>query len=235
MPPRKKPYLERKIRQWRRHAFADMERPLARAAAWCDMLLLDHGFIRAIYSNRHQLGPGIERASQPSPGRIATAAKRGVRTIVNLRGACDLGSYALEKRACRQQGVTLVDFRLRSRRLPKREQILDARNLFAQIEYPALIHCKSGADRAGMMGALYRIFQHDEPVTQAMQQLGLKYGHVRASNTGMLDFLFSSFLASGEDSFLAWVENTYQPKELEKQFRPNGWMAWFVDGVLRRE
>ena len=38
-----------------------------------------------------------------------------------------------------------------------------ARELFRTIEYPVLIHCKSGADRAGMMAVLYRHFHLGEP------------------------------------------------------------------------
>ena len=230
-----KPLFDRKLQQWRRSVYKKPNRLGARAFAWFDMLILDHGFLRALYSNRHQLAGGLERCSQPSPAQIAKAAKRGVRTVVNLRGASDVGSYLLEKRACQAHGMKLVDFRLKARRLPTREQLLAIGNLWNEVQYPVLIHCKSGADRAGLMAALYLIFHRGEGVEQAMSQLSLRYGHVRASNTGMLDFLFASFLASGAESFSQWVENDYHPKQLEKLFRPNGWMAWFVDKVLRRE
>ncbi len=39
----------------------------------------------------------------------------------------------------------------------------DARALFDRIEYPALFHCKSGADRVGLMAALYLFFKEASP------------------------------------------------------------------------
>ena len=61
--------------------------------------------------------------------------------------------------ACKKYKIKLIDFRARSRAAPEKEMILKADKLFKDIEYPALIHCKSGADRAGIMCALLFLLQ----------------------------------------------------------------------------
>ena len=71
-------------------------------------------------------------------------------TILNLRGKSPKGYYLLEKEACDRHGIQLVDFQLFSREIPTPAAILEAKRLFDSIAYPALMHCKSGADRAGL-------------------------------------------------------------------------------------
>ena len=59
----------------------------------------------------------------------------------------------------KKYNIKLIDFRARSRAAPEKEMIFEADKLFKNISYPALIHCKSGADRAGIMCALYFLLQ----------------------------------------------------------------------------
>ena len=53
-----------------------------------------------------------------------------------------------------------------------------------------LMHCKSGADRAGLMSVLYRFLHEGVPLKEATQELSLKYGHFRQADTGILDYFF---------------------------------------------
>ena len=120
-----------------------------------DMLLVDHGVFRLLYLNKHRVGARAWRAAQPAPHHIRAMARQGVRTIINLRGARACGSYWTERDTCREHGIALVDFQVRSRDAPSPERIHAARDLFERVEYPMLMHCKSGADRAGLMSVLY--------------------------------------------------------------------------------
>ena len=111
------------------------------------------------------------RSNQPNPRQIAEHVRvRGSKTIINLRGPSTRGYYLLEQESCAQNGVELVDFQVYSRDTPTVARVLEAKALFESIEYPALMHCKSGADRAGLMSVLYVIFRMDEPVRTAVQQ-----------------------------------------------------------------
>jgi protein tyrosine/serine phosphatase len=203
------------------------------------MLLVDHGVFRLAYLNRHRVGTGrLWRSAQPAPHQLAWFAAQGVRTIVSLRGGREHGSWQLQKEACERFGLTLVEFVVRSREAPDRDVILNAKAFFDGIEYPAVFHCKSGADRAGFAAALYLILHEGRPVAEAMRQLSLRYGHFRFSKTGILDFFFARYRAEGEARrmpFLEWVERVYDPVALKRDFKPGLWSDLLVDRVMRRE
>ena len=123
------------------------------------MLVFDHGMLRKLWRNEHEVEGGVWRSSQPDPGMVRRLAGRGFKAILNLRGATEYGSYLLEREACRAAGIELVDFKLTSRSLPSREEILALDAIFARLPRPFLMHCKSGADRAGFAAALYLLLR----------------------------------------------------------------------------
>jgi protein tyrosine phosphatase (PTP) superfamily phosphohydrolase (DUF442 family) len=204
-----------------------------------DLYMVDHGVFRCVYSNTHEVAPGFWRSSQPAPYQIGRFARRGIRTIINLRGERDCGSYRLEAEACRRHGVRLVDFpHLRSRSAPGRAAVANVRALLDGIEYPALVHCKSGADRAGLMSCLYLHFKEGLAIERAKEQLHIRYGHMRQAETGVLDFFFDQYLAHDRRSptpFLQWVEGVYDPVELKRSFRSRVWADLLTNWLARRE
>jgi protein tyrosine/serine phosphatase len=221
---------------------ARWDRPLTsgwdRLRAWINMIIVDHGLFRLVYLNRHPVTRDVWRAAQPSPIDLRQAAREGIRTIVNLRGGREYGSWPLEKEACERHGLVLRDFVVRSRAAPARETILEAGRFFESLDYPILIHCKSGADRAGFMAALYLLIREQRPLEEAMAQLSLRYGHFRFAKTGILDAFFERYREEGLARgipFMTWVATIYDPQALERTFRPHGLPAFIVDRVLRRE
>jgi protein tyrosine/serine phosphatase len=202
------------------------------------MLLLDHLFVRLVFPNRHRLSQDAWRAAQPLPHQLRDIARRGIRTVVNLRGQIDTSTYAFEKLACERAGLKLVDFRIRSRAAPTRQEVLAARDLFASVDYPILMHCKSGADRVGLMSALYVHTRHGVPIETARRQLSLRYGHIRQADTGILDHFFDDYLAYAAKTpieFYDWVETVYDPNEVAKRLHSSRWANRVVDKIFRRE
>lgn len=205
---------------------------------YLDMLVIDHGIFRLLYDNRYRLGDRAWRSAQPAPHRIRSLRRKGLRTIVNLRGERQCGSYWLEQATCKRKGIRLIDFQIRSREAPTREEIVAARDLFERIDYPMLMHCKSGADRVGLMSALYRVFREGVPIAEAKSELSLRYGHFRQADTGILDRFFEKYLEDNARQpmpFLEWVEKVYDPDDLKRTFRASGWARRLVDQVLKRE
>ncbi|MFN3869716.1 MAG: protein tyrosine phosphatase, partial [Hyphomicrobiaceae bacterium] len=118
------------------------------------------------------------------------------------------------------------------------DEVMGAAELFETIEYPMLMHCKSGADRAGLMSVLYCHFRLGQPIDVAKHQLSLRYGHIRQADTGILDYFFDRYLADNARhpiAFVDWLQTNYDPDELKQSFRSNGWANRLVDSVLRRE
>jgi len=234
--------VKRVTRGWRVAAIARtpgwVRRRFGRLFWYFDMLLIDHGIFRMLYVNRHRLGARAWRSAQPAPHHIRALKRRGLKTIVNLRGERLCGAYWLEQAICERKGIELVNFQVRSRSAPTREEIRGARDLFAAIEYPMLMHCKSGADRAGLMSVLYRYLHEGVPLEEAKKELSLKYGHIRQAHTGILDYFFERYLADNARRpmpFFEWVDTVYDPDELKSTFRSKGWANRLVDSVLQRE
>jgi len=217
----------------------DLSTPEGRRRANADLIWADHGFLRARFSNFHWIEPGVmARANQPSPEAVARYAQMGFKTILNLRGPSNTGYYALEREACEKHGVAMIDARMHSREPPSREQIRQAKRLFETIAYPALMHCKSGADRAGVMAVLYKHFRMGLAIREAAEQLELKYLHVKQGKTGVIDYFFQTYLDQTKESgksFMDWVEQDYDKEKVKASFMGEWWANILVDKILRRE
>ena len=220
-----------------------LESTWGRVKAWSNMFFVDHGFFRYAYLNLHKIDASAYRSAQPGPRHFRRIAKKGVRTVVNLRGGRHFGSYPLEREACHHHGLAYEEVTLRSREAPRREALRAVAALLERIEYPALFHCKSGADRAGLMSALYLLLKAGRSATEAKAMLALRYGHVRQSKTGVLDAFLDAFEAAQRAAesegrsldLMTWVEGDYDPVALTKSFRTKPWANWLIDDVLRRE
>ncbi len=223
----------------------DLSTTAGRKAMRRALMLGDHGLLRLFYDNTHEVDPGkLWRTYQPSPEKLNAWKDRGIRTVINLRGVTPAAHYLLEEEACLDLGLKLVTFHVYSREAPGRETLHSARNFFSKIEYPAIMHCKSGADRAGLMGVLYRFFVAGDPLDQAMEHLSFKYGHVRHGKTGVIDFAFQRYIDHATtngialddlDAFFEWVDGPYDPIALKQEFLSTWWGRFLTDGLLRRE
>jgi protein tyrosine/serine phosphatase len=191
-----------------------------------DLFFIDYGFLREVYFNRHQISDGIWRSAQPAPRHLRWAARQGVNKVLNLRATESLGAHHLEREACSQLGINMVDLRVKSRAAPTREGLEQMRREIAAIDGPTLIHCKSGSDRTGLFCALYLALREEVPVAEARRQLGLRYGHFRITKTGVLDHLFDQYLdyaARSPISFPEWLDTVYDPDELTASFKQSRW------------
>ncbi|GJL95594.1 MAG: protein-tyrosine-phosphatase [Hyphococcus sp.] len=223
----------------------DLKTSRGRRRAWRELMIGDHGWLRKFYDNTHEISPGkMWRTYQPSPAKLQKWKKCGIKTVINLRGDNPTGYYLLEKEACEKLGLTLTTFQVFSRNAPPRETLHGARKLFAEIEYPAIMHCKSGADRAGLMSTLYLFFHEGIPLDMAMEQLSFKYGHVKQGKTGVIDAALNQYIdyaqdngksLSSVDDFFEWADTVYDPDATKENFRASGWGSFLTETVLRRE
>lgn len=198
----------------------------------------DHAYLRYGFTNAHWLDDKMVRTNQPWPFQLKWWKSKGIKTVITLRGG--RGSfYYLEQWACEKYGLKYIDFGLTSRSLPTGKEIADAKALFETLDYPTLIHCKSGADRAGMMAVLYRHLHLGHPISEAKKELSARYLHFRVGHTGVLDYLFDYYNEKIEPtglSFWDWTQSdAYDPAALKSQFHAGYWGTLWVDKILRRE
>ncbi|MBD0276161.1 MAG: tyrosine-protein phosphatase [Acetobacteraceae bacterium] len=208
--------------------------------AWLNSLLIDHAALRLGWRNWAAVEEGrLYRSNHPLPWQLRQAARRfGLRTVINLRGErTRCGSDRLGRAEAAALGLAHVDAPFESRGAPHRDRVLRLAEIYRAMEEPALIHCKSGADRTGLAAGIWLLLQ-GRPPEAAAAQLSLRYGHVRQGRTGILDAFFRLYAeAHGRQGkpFLDWVRDDYDEAALRESFRARPWADLLVDRVLRRE
>lgn len=209
-----------------------------RVSAWRDSLLIDHAVFRLVWTNRAEVLPGrLFRSNHPTPRQLASAKRRhGITTLINLRGRRFCGSDALSRQAAERLGLRHIDMAFESRGAPHRDRILRFHEIWRSLDGPALMHCKSGADRAGLASGLAILFDGGT-AAQALRQLSWRFGHWKQARTGILDAFFHRYAteAEGRIPFLDWVRDEYDETALKRDFVANGLASFITDHVLRRE
>jgi protein tyrosine/serine phosphatase len=210
----------------------------ARAVAWLDLLFLDHGLLRLFYSNRHRVTERLWRAAQPTPLGLKREKRRGIRTILCVRGYFPFRPWPLEQEACRKLDLDLHRVHIRGRDAPEKHELLELIDLLSSIQYPVLVHCKSGADRSGFVAAVYLVVIEGRSPDEALAQLSLRYGHLRSSKAGILREVLKAYRDEGAArglDFKQWVETSYDRDAVIKGFRPRPFATAITDQLLRRE
>lgn len=105
--------------------------------------------------NLHRVTMGFYRAAQPTAEGFQQAAALGIRTVISLRQTVDDAPLAVGT------NLTLHRVPMKSRHVAELggSKIVEAmRLLFHGLEAgPVLVHCHHGADRTGLIAALYRM------------------------------------------------------------------------------
>lgn len=218
-------WWRRRINGWERRNrdahTGDLALPGNRARAERWLRWHDHGFLRIFWSNQHEIAQGVFRSNQPDPKRLAALAAQGVRSIINLRGDNDGPQIRLELEACRRLGMELHSVSLNARRAPSRARLLELIAVFRRVERPVLMHCKSGADRAGLASAIWLMVIEGRPLAEARGMLSLRYIHLRWSRTGVLDAVLDAYhsrTARAPIRFEDWVATEYEAEAIEAAF-----------------
>lgn len=157
--------------------------------------------------NFHAVEPGlVYRSAQPSGEALRhLVASHGIKTVLNLRGE-NTGRpwYDDEMRAVRAIGVQHLDWRMSAYQELSVPQMDEVVKLIERAPKPLLIHCESGADRTGLVSALYRLSRGQSAAT-ASQELAPQYGHVTAlvPRSAAMDRSLEAYLQSGRVTNLA--------------------------------
>ena len=184
--------------------------------------LMDHAFLRIFWNNFHKVSDGVYRANQPSPSHLKSYKKRGIRSVLSLRGRANQ-SYALfEEDYCKKLDLNLAYTPISSSSAPAPELLINIIDVMRELPKPFVLHCKSGADRAGLVSALYLIAEKEQSVQEAKRQLSFKYLHLDFTKTGILDYIFGVFserLEIGNINFLDWLKKEYNAEILNSSYK----------------
>ena len=98
----------------------------------------------------------LYRGAQPHDSSYADLQKLGMNIVVDFRGESD--EVSAEKKAVESLGMKFVNLPWNGASLPTRDQILTFFTLLRDNpDKKIFLHCQYGADRTGVMVALYRI------------------------------------------------------------------------------
>lgn len=129
--------------------------------------------------NFHTVEPQlVYRSAQPTGDELRKVVlTHGIKTVLNLRGD-NAGKpwYDDEMRAVRALGIQHLDVRLSAYQTLSVPQMDEIVRLIDGAPKPLLIHCESGADRTGLVAALYRV-SRGQPAALAERELAPHYGH----------------------------------------------------------
>jgi len=226
--------LDRKERELRMSFGHDITNPEERKKSHWHVRWLDHGILRTFWHNFEEVSKGVYRSNHPDHRRFQAYADLGIKTVLNLRGVAKQPHYLFEVESCKALGLTLITIAMSARQAPKKGQLLKVIEAFDTMERPVLIHCKSGADRTGLVAALYLMVHDNQPVELARRQLSFRYLHIRRTATGILDHFFDIYAVRNAKNPIAiteWIETEYNEGALtksfaEKQAALKPWQGW---------
>jgi hypothetical protein len=124
--------------------------------------------------NLHRVGGNFYRSAQPDAGGFNALAKQyGVRTVISLR------AFNSDEPLTRGLNLRLARFAIHTWHI-EREDVVGALRTLRQAasKEPVLLHCQHGADRTGLIAALYRIVYEgwSKPAALA-EMLNGKFGY----------------------------------------------------------
>ncbi len=122
--------------------------------------------------NLHRLTPTLYRSEQPTALGFRNLEKLGIRTVINLR------AFNSDDDEARGTNLRTERIRIYTWNIDDRHVVDVMRVLLRAEDGPFLIHCQHGADRTGLMSAMYRVLEQDWTVDDALAELtGGGYGY----------------------------------------------------------
>jgi protein tyrosine/serine phosphatase len=157
--------------------------------------------VNQLWGNIHTVEGGIlYRSAQLDKSQFyAVLRSKHIKSILNLRGAHPGEAwYDDELAVSTALGIRHYDYGISANRVATAKQIREILKIVEAAPKPLLVHCRGGADRSGLVAALYLFVEEGASAEDADRQLSIFYGHFPylGSRTGAMDRSFWAFVAS---------------------------------------
>ena len=130
-----------------------------RPANWAEPLALEG------VPNLHRLTPNLYRSEQPTALGMQNLEKLGIRTVINLR-FFNSDEDEVKGTSLRTERTKILTWRIGDK------HVIEVMKMLEKTENgPFLIHCQHGADRTGLMTAMYRILEQGWSPEEALKEL----------------------------------------------------------------
>lgn len=131
--------------------------------------------------NFYEVDPGkLYRSAQLTGGEFHDVIQKyGIKSVINLQGDRPGTSwYEDEIATMKELGVNHVSISMATENIPRRENLVKLLEAYKNLPRPILIHCRSGADRAGEASAIYVMEYMGKTKEEAAKMLDIKFLHV---------------------------------------------------------
>jgi protein tyrosine/serine phosphatase len=130
-----------------------------RPAEWAEPIVIEGA------PNLHRISPTLYRSEQPTALGMKNLEKLGIRTVINLRAFND-DEDKVKGTSLRTERVKILTWRIGDK------HVVEVMRMLRKSENgPFLIHCQHGADRTGLMSAMYRILEQGWSADDALKEL----------------------------------------------------------------
>ncbi|MFV0333227.1 MAG: tyrosine-protein phosphatase [Tropicimonas sp.] len=215
-------WFETTERRLRRSFGDDISTPRGRRQAWWHFQLFDHAFLRVPWTNFDTVAKDVYRSNHPGPRRLARYREMGIRAVLNLRGNDGYSPWLFEAEACEALGLELHVAKIYARKAARRHEIVRLIDQMRAMPKPFVMHCKSGADRAGFAAVLYKAIIEGVPLAQARRHLAVRYIHFDWTDTGIVDHIIDLYElrnARAPISMEQWFRTEYDDRIATETFR----------------
>lgn len=122
-------------------------------------------------SNLHKINDGLYRSAQPTEEGMKNLEKMGIKTLINLR------AFHSDKDKLKGTGLLNNALSVKTWHIEDEDVIRVLKIISKKENGPFLIHCQHGADRTGVMSAMYRIVVQGWSKDEAIKEMvGGGYG-----------------------------------------------------------
>ena len=127
-------------------ATADADKPAAkRPSKWAQPIKMEG------VPNLHRVSETLYRSAQPSAKGMKNLKAMGITTVVNLR------SFHSDRDELGETGLAYEHIYMKAWHPEEKEAVRFLQIVTDKKRTPVLVHCQHGADRTGIMCALYRV------------------------------------------------------------------------------
>ena len=131
----------------------------SRPIHWAEPLAIDG------VPNLHRISPTLYRSEQPTALGMKNLEKLGIRTVISLRAFND-DDDEVKGTSLRTVRIKILTWRIGD------NHVVEVMRMLRKPENgPFLIHCQHGADRTGLMSAMYRILEQGWSPDDALKEL----------------------------------------------------------------
>lgn len=116
-------------------------------------------------SNLHKITDSLYRSAQPTEEGMKNLEKMGIKTIINLR------AFHSDKNKLKGTGLLNNELSVKTWHIEDEDVIKVLKIIGKKENAPFLIHCQHGADRTGVMSAMYRIVVQGWSKDEAIKEM----------------------------------------------------------------